>query len=60
MKCPKCGGKSEVANVIPGKIQIHRYRRCLRCGKRFRTEERIAWELSATGSNMLAGDKVSM
>lgn len=43
MKCPDCKLKLSVQNVYPNNSQeIYRNRKCKKCGRAFRTVERMA------------------
>ena len=42
MNCPKCGSKTEVEKTIIKKEKTFRYRRCKKCGYRFKTVETIS------------------
>jgi hypothetical protein len=40
LRCRKCGGRTRVRHTIPIDDGVRRYRVCLECGKKRRTEER--------------------
>ena len=42
MNCPACKGKTEVEKTIIKNDRVFRYRRCKKCGKRFKTVEMVS------------------
>ena len=42
MNCPKCKSKTEVEKTIIKRNKVFRYRRCKKCGYRFKTVEEIS------------------